>query len=686
MPTYQLIIEVKGKDNASGTLKGVNDAFEKLTGVSLGGAGALAALGAGLKYSIDQAAEAEQIMAQTAAAIKSTGGAAGLSAHEISNMAQALSDNSTFADDAIQRGQNLLLTFTGIGKDVFPEATQAMLDMATAMGTDASSGAIQLGKALNDPTQGITALTRVGVVFTDKQKKLIKSLQDAGDMAGAQKVILAELNKEFGGSAAAQVGTYAGKMKQLQNNIDNLAEEVGGALIPVLSDAVGALNLLVTWNSRVEGALEAHETEVRNTAQSYTEYREEMLRANEAAGKFHTEIVSGTGAGRGYDVVTQQVTDTTNILSEAMWQAVRVTGEDERGMRDLSLAVAQVADEEEILKAKQDALKQAMQDLNTIMAGPIKAENDAYYEKQKETGASLAEVKAELDKLTAQQGKSYTVVTEATNTQAEYELALQKSAEAALALAENTDPEKTLSLTVAAEKAAEKADAMAKGLGGVSTGIIDNKTKIEELKGKYSDLQAAYADEQAAHKERTAGIVFDLLSQKVLADGVQDGDITFLAEIGKAWGLYDAETAAAMKAVESAVTEHGTNARLVLEELNNTALALPNVDRYINYHITTTGSVPYGAEPGGEAPVIVPDTDTGAVYGGAQAAGGDYMVSRPTWFLAGEAGPERATFTPQGKAGPGNTIINNYNLSVASLRSTESVANDFAVQRILAGA
>jgi hypothetical protein len=42
----------------------------------------------------------------------------------------------------------------------------------------------------------------------------------------------------------------------------------------------------------------------------------------------------------------------------------------------------------------------------------------------------------------------------------------------------------------------------------------------------------------------------------------------------------------------------------------------------------------------------VPDT----TFGGAQASGGDYLVTRPTLFLAGEAGPERASFTPQGRA------------------------------------
>ncbi len=39
---------------------------------------------------------------------------------------------------------------------------------------------------------------------------------------------------------------------------------------------------------------------------------------------------------------------------------------------------------------------------------------------------------------------------------------------------------------------------------------------------------------------------------------------------------------------------------------------------------------------------------TPPVYGGAQAAGGDYLVTEPTVFIAGEAGPERATFTPMG--------------------------------------
>lgn len=241
MSVLNIAIEIAAKDSASGvlghlknTVGGLGAVAGGVLTVGLGAATAgLAALAGGAAFAISEAMGAQAVMAQTEAVIRSTGGAAGMTAEEISNLALKLSGVSRFSDDAIQAGENLLLTFTNIGKDTFPAATQAMLDMATAMGTDAKGGAIQLGKALNDPTKGIAALTRVGVTFSDEQKKLIKRLQETGDMAGAQAVILAELNKEFGGSAAAAAGTFAGKLDVLKNRLSNVAEAIGGPLLSI---------------------------------------------------------------------------------------------------------------------------------------------------------------------------------------------------------------------------------------------------------------------------------------------------------------------------------------------------------------------------------------------------------------------------------------------------------------------
>jgi hypothetical protein len=95
-------------------------------------------------------------------------------------MSAALQATTTFADEVILSGENMLLTFTNIGRDVFPMATETMLDMSQALGQDVTASAMQLGKALNDPVAGITALTRVGVTFSEEQKAVIESLAATG--------------------------------------------------------------------------------------------------------------------------------------------------------------------------------------------------------------------------------------------------------------------------------------------------------------------------------------------------------------------------------------------------------------------------------------------------------------------------------------------------------------------------
>jgi hypothetical protein len=210
-------------------------------GLMLAGAG-ITALTAGLVSSVGAAAEAESIQAQLGAVLTSTGGAAGVTAEMANDLAESMSNVTRFEDDAIVSGEAMLLTFTNIGSDVFPATTQAMLDMSQAMGTDLNGSAIMLGKALNDPTQGISALTRVGVTFTEEQKKLIESLQESGDMAGAQGVILAELQKEFGGSAEAAGKTFAGSLDILKNKMGNIQETVGTALLPVLATLATTLS------------------------------------------------------------------------------------------------------------------------------------------------------------------------------------------------------------------------------------------------------------------------------------------------------------------------------------------------------------------------------------------------------------------------------------------------------------
>jgi len=193
----------------------------------------------------DSSEEAIRGQNQLNAVLASTKGISGMTAQGINDIANSIMEMSNIDDDAVVAGENMLLTFTRIGKDVFPATTQAVADMATAMNNGATPGAeqmaataMQLGKALNDPIDGVTKLTKVGVTFTEAQKKQIKTMQDAGDVMGAQKVMLAELATEFGGSAAAN----ANALGLLQNKIMNLSDELMGKLRPYIIATAEALS------------------------------------------------------------------------------------------------------------------------------------------------------------------------------------------------------------------------------------------------------------------------------------------------------------------------------------------------------------------------------------------------------------------------------------------------------------
>jgi len=218
----------------------LGNAWGKKLGIAvLAGAGVLAV---GLRAVIKNTIEAEKAQAQLNAVLRSTQGVAGVTSEQVLKLSSALQTITVFGDEAITGVQSLLLTFTKIGGDVFPEATKATLNIAQALGQDLKTSAVQVGKALNDPVRGITALQRVGITFSDEQRKLIESLVDTGQAAEAQRVILAELETQFGGSAEAARNTLGGAIEGLKNAFGDLLEgDTGGDGVRGTTDAINQL-------------------------------------------------------------------------------------------------------------------------------------------------------------------------------------------------------------------------------------------------------------------------------------------------------------------------------------------------------------------------------------------------------------------------------------------------------------
>ena len=178
----------------------------------------------------------QQVVAESQlnAVLKSTKGVAGLTAKELTNMASALQKQTRFGDEAIMTAQSLMLTFTKVGKDVFPDAIETVMNMSEAMGQDMKQSVIQVGKALNDPILGVTALRRVGVQLSEQQEQQVRDFVAVGDVASAQKVILGELETQFGGVAKAAGSTMAGSLEQMNNAIGDAQQALGRQLAPAI--------------------------------------------------------------------------------------------------------------------------------------------------------------------------------------------------------------------------------------------------------------------------------------------------------------------------------------------------------------------------------------------------------------------------------------------------------------------
>lgn len=263
MPSKDLTFRLFGEDvSASSSLRRLSvsadragKTFEQsfgmtkkvLAGVGLAAAGAAAMV---LKTGIGEAMDASAGLAQLKAGLASTHNAAHVTTGGMEALASSIQNMSGQTDDSIVKSEQLLLTFTNIRNvgpnKIFDQATQASADMAAKMGGDASKNAILLGKALNDPVKGISALTRVGVSFTEAQKKQVAAMVKTGDTVGAQKLILHELNTEFGGAAKAAGQSLPGQLQRVQRAFEDVSQTVVESILPVVTPAIGKIRTAIT--------------------------------------------------------------------------------------------------------------------------------------------------------------------------------------------------------------------------------------------------------------------------------------------------------------------------------------------------------------------------------------------------------------------------------------------------------
>lgn len=259
---------IKGMDKANASTKTLGDKladFGKKAAIALAAAGAAAiAFATKAVLMAEKADTANKRIQQINESMGLFGDSTNQVTKRLVEYAEATARATGIDTNSIKATQAKLLTFKELAKTAnevggeFDRATQAAIDLASAGFGSAETNAVQLGKALQDPIKGLTALSRSGVTFTETEKERIKVLVESNKIGEAQKLILAAIETQVGGTALATANS-SDKMKVAFTQIQ---EQIGLALLPTfnkmsdwfLKTAVPAIQAFVDGLAGQKGA------------------------------------------------------------------------------------------------------------------------------------------------------------------------------------------------------------------------------------------------------------------------------------------------------------------------------------------------------------------------------------------------------------------------------------------------
>jgi len=246
--TSQLKREMKGAEDSAKQLgESIKGYFAAFLGVE------------SIKKMIELTSGAQQSQMRLAAVIRATGEAAGVSAENFGNFAERLETITLFDGEKIRDAGSILLTFKSIQGDVFESAMRSALDLSATFNNDLSSSAVLVGKALEDPIQGLTALRRVGVTFTQSQREMITGLVESGKQFEAQGKILEIIQGQVGGVAEAMGQGLPGELHRAGIAFQDLGKEMGNTLEQINAISGGALKVSDGINWLTEAVIKAAE-------------------------------------------------------------------------------------------------------------------------------------------------------------------------------------------------------------------------------------------------------------------------------------------------------------------------------------------------------------------------------------------------------------------------------------------
>jgi hypothetical protein len=222
----------KSLKTASGDVDTFGDKIGK-TSKMIGGALAAAALAAGayaIKIGVDGVKAAiadEKAQTQLALALKNATGATDGQVKATEQAILKMSLATGVADDALRPALARLVISTGNTAKA-QDLLAIALDVSTATGKPLETVANALSKGFDGNT---AALGKLGIGLSTAELKSMSFEQVQG-----------RLSTLFGGAAAANAETYAGKIARVKTAFGEASESIGTALLPILGSLLDFIN------------------------------------------------------------------------------------------------------------------------------------------------------------------------------------------------------------------------------------------------------------------------------------------------------------------------------------------------------------------------------------------------------------------------------------------------------------
>jgi len=403
---------------------------------------------------------------------------------------------------------------------------------------------------------------------------------------------------------------YMKAMDDLGDAVQGLKVRLGNSLIPVLTDAGNTAMLLLTWEEQLDAQYRSHASEIERTIPVWEDYARELVRSALAAGQLHGmearkaralldgEIAAEHQADALSDLVAELggVRDGYKGNTEATWEWSDALHTMVPIAEKATLGAQALADASEESSVSMDKLK-------TVMAGAVGKEYRDYYN-------TMADITEETDDLKTKIGE----------------------------------------------------------LEGKRWLTSEQKQELQDYKDRLSELGERATNASLEHRKAMASIVYDMQYTKAMADGTIDEiEYKTLSDFAGAMGLIDdatLDTYYALEKMNETIGGSKEKAELLDEAMGMLTLSLADgrleaeeLERILDYLNGKTFESDFRLKVSGFSG-LQDVLKHGKNVPIPQAEGGDWIVRKPTLFLAGEAGAERATFTPLDGRGGGNTTRN----------------------------